>query len=235
MLYFNDKWDEDSHFILDGVYNGFRAVDKDAFVPIYDQTNYNSCYSDANYSKMNDILSRELNMGKISATSVKPCQIHALGAIPKPNGSVRHINDCSRPVKTSVNNYMKDTFSTFKFNTIDDIITDVHPNCYMATVDLQDAYHSVPIHPEDRTHFGLRWNFGDGNIYLTDNFLCFGSRCSAFIFNRLTDSVSRFMNINGYTCYNYLDDFNFSLWLFHFFLPFPQYFRIFSTMCHWCS
>ena len=134
-------------------------------------------------------------------------QVHALGAIPKPNGSVRHITDCSRPKHHSVNNYMKDTFSTFSFNTLDDAINDVKNNSYMATIDLQDAYRSVPIHPIDRKHFGLSWDFGNGPVYLVDNFLCFGSKCSAFIFNRLTDAVSRFMQYQGYVCYNYLDDF----------------------------
>ena len=31
--------------------------------------------------------------------------------------------------------------------------------------------------------------------------------CSAFIFNRLTDAVARYMKLKGYVCYNYLDDF----------------------------
>ena len=92
----------------------------------------------------------------------KPPQIHALGAVPKPNCSVRHITDCSRPDKLSLNNFMRETFSTFTFNTIETII-----KAYMATVDLQDAYRSVPIHENDRKHFGLRWDFGQGPIYLT--------------------------------------------------------------------
>ena len=71
---------------------------------------------------------------------------------------------------------MKQTFSAFSFNTFDSVIKDVSPNRYMATIDLQDAYRSGPIHPTDKTHFGLRWNFGEGSVYLTDNFLCFGSR-----------------------------------------------------------
>ena len=111
------------------------------------------------------------------------------------------------PLNLSVNNFMKETFSTFSYNTIDDVIKEVKPECYMATVDLQDAYCSVPIHASDRAHFGLRWDFGTGPTYLVDNFLCFGSKCSAFIFNRLTDAISRFMKRKGFCCFNYLDDF----------------------------
>ena len=176
-------------------------------VPIYDCKNYSSCFDPFYNESMNDILLNELAAGKVSVANTKPSQIHALGAIPKPNGSVRHITDCSRPQHKSVNNFMKSTFSKFSFNTIDDVILDINPLSYMATVDLKDAYRSVPIHPEDRKHFGLRWDFGTGPVYLTDNFLCFGSKCSAFIFNRLTDAVSRYMRSQGYQCYNYLDDF----------------------------
>ena len=207
MLFDGCSWDRDALFILDGVYHGFRVVDPGADIPIYDCRNYKSCFDHNNKHLMNEILNKELVAGKISLAQSKPSQVHSLGAVPKPNGSVRHITDCSMPNLESVNNYMKSTFSTFNFHTLDDVIRDVKPDSFMATVDLQDAYRSVPIHPEDRTHFGLRWNFGDGPIYLTDNFLCFGSKCSAFIFNRLTDAIARYMNLQGYCCYNYLDDF----------------------------
>ena len=207
MLLSGETPDVDTLFILDGVYNGFRVTDPGADVPSYECSNYGSCFDGDNRLKMNDILNAELREGKISVTKNKPSQIHSLGAIPKPNGSVRHITDCSRPDKQSVNNFMKDTFSRFSFNTLDDVVKNVKHGNFMATVDLQNAYRSVPIHPDDRQHFGLKWDFGSGPVYLTDNFLCFGSKCSAFIFNRLTDAVARYMNKQGFVCYNYLDDF----------------------------
>ena len=207
LLYDENEWDFDSLYLLDGVYNGFKVVDPGADIPIYDCKNYISCHEGDNAVKMDNIIYNELREGKCSVSLNKPDQIHALGAVPKPNGSVRHITDCSRPKKRSVNNFMRQTFSSFAFNTIDTVVKDIAPNSFMSTVDLQDAYRSVPICPADRKHFGLRWNFNGSDAYLTDNFLCFGSRCSAFIFNRLTDAVSRYMTNRGYKCYNYLDDF----------------------------
>ena len=207
LLFHEGEWDSDALYLLDGVYNGFRVVDPDAAVPIYDCKNYYSCYEGDNSWKMNNVIINELNEGKLSISLKKPEQIHALGAVPKPNGSVRHITDCSRPTKISVNNFMRQTFSSFSFNTLDKVVKDIPTGSFMCTVDLQDAYRSVPIYPGDRKHFGLRWNLGNGPAYLTDNFLCFGSRCSAYIFNRLTDAVSRYMLKNGFKCYNYLDDF----------------------------
>ena len=207
LLNHENEWDFDALYLLDGVYNGFQVVDSDAEIPIYECKNYGSCFEDDNAYKMNAIMQKELSEGKLSIAERKPHQTHALGAIPKPNGAVRHITDCSMPTKISVNNYMKQTFSSFAFNTIDTVVKEVTTDSYMATVDLQDAYRSVPICPKDRVHFGLRWDLGKGPVYLTDNFLCFGSRCSAFIFNRLTDAVARYMSRNNFKCFNYLDDF----------------------------
>ena len=207
MLCYDEMWDEDALFILDGVYNGFAVVDKDADISTYCCSNYNSCFKDDNYNKMSSILKSELDSDKLSFAAASPHQVHALGAVPKPNGAVRHITDCSRPALSSVNNYMKETFSRFSFQTIDDVIKQISPNCFMATIDLQDAYRSVPIHPDNRKHFGLQWDFGEGPAFMTDNFLCFGSKCSAYIFNRLTDAVTRYIHRLGHKCFNYLDDF----------------------------
>ena len=41
----------------------------------------------------------------------------------------------------------------FKMETIKSILTLVTPNCYMAKVDIKDAYYSVPILPEHQKYF----------------------------------------------------------------------------------
>ena len=202
-----DDWDPDSHFILDGVYNGFRVIDPNSTVPIYHVHNYKSCYSPAAYAKVSHTLAQELSNDKLSLSTDRPTQIHAMGALPKKDGGIRIITDCSMPRKSSVNNYMKNVFSHFSYNTIDEVIKHVKPNCFMATIDLQSAYRAVPIHPDNRENFGLVWNFGNEDVYIVDNFLGFGSKVAPFIFNRLTDAVSRHMKNQGYVCYNYLDDF----------------------------
>ena len=104
---------------------------------------------------------------------------------------------------------MKEVFTSFSYNTIDDVVRSVKHGSYMCTVDIQSAYRSVAIHPQDRKYFGLSWDFndGNGNVHLTDNFMCFGGRPAPFLFNRLSDAVSRFMQREGFCCFNYLDDF----------------------------
>ena len=47
---------------------------------------------------------------------------------------------------------------------------------YMSTVDIKAAYHSVPVHAQDRDYFGLRWQFDDHEVLLHDNFLYFWNK-----------------------------------------------------------
>ena len=43
----------------------------------------------------------------------------------------------------------------FKMETIKSILTLVTPNCYMAKIDIKDAYYSVPIVPEHQKYQNL--------------------------------------------------------------------------------
>ena len=202
-----DTWDRDSHFILDGVFHGFRVLDRDCTIPIYRVENYKSCYNTTACSKLEKTLHDKLINGKLSVTSQTPRNVHAMGALPKQNGNIRIITDCSKPNFISVNNYMKEVFSTFSYTKLDDVISQIGQGDYMATIDLESAYRAVPILPENRQSFGLAWDFGSGEVLMCDNFLGFGTKIAPFIFDRMTDSVSRFMQRNSFKCYNYLDDF----------------------------
>ena len=46
-----------------------------------------------------------MDNGNYQVTEQKPTIISALGAIPKPNGKIRPIHDCSRPDYLAVNHY----------------------------------------------------------------------------------------------------------------------------------
>ena len=201
------EWDEDAHFLLDGVIYGFRVIDPDADLKDYKCHNYNSALVEPNRSKLQDLILEELENGKMSVCHYTPTCIHALGVIVKPSGAIRPITDCKRPIGASVNSYMQSTFSTFSYVTVDDAINLMTPKCWMSCVDLQSAYRSVNIHPSNKKFCGLSWDFGDGPVYLTDNCVSFGQRSAPFIFARLTDFVTRNMCRRGYRCLSYLDDF----------------------------
>ena len=109
----SDSWDRNAHYVLEGVYHGFRVLDAGDSIPTYSVQNYSLYFAAKAYSKVTETLIDEISSGKLGFTSTQPTQMHALGAIPKPNGSYRIITDCSKPDKISVNNYMKEVFFHF--------------------------------------------------------------------------------------------------------------------------
>ena len=50
------------------------------------------------------------------------------------------------------------TYHHFKMDTIHTAIPMIRPNCYMASIDLKDAYYSVPILVQDQKYLKFRWN-----------------------------------------------------------------------------
>ena len=81
---------------------------------------------------------------------------------------------------------------------------------YCAKLDLQSAYRSVPIHPDNYTATGLAWRFEgeDTDTYLFDALLPFGSACGPSHFSRLSNAIRRMMYRKGYKgVVSYIDDF----------------------------
>ena len=200
------EWDVNSLFLLDGVLHGFKIIDPYTEVLSYESENYKSATVDAR-QYMNDIILKEIALGKLSVVDRKPHCIHALGAVEKSSGGYRPITDASKPDWYSINNYMSETFQNFKFCSMDDICDSLTPSCYLGVTDISSAYRTCHIRPCDRKYQGLCWRIGDSDTYIEDNFLSFGARASPYIFNSLTDAVTRYMNGCGFKCFNYLDDF----------------------------
>lgn len=154
-LYESESWDIDSVYLLDGVINGFRLLDKSAVIAPYQMANYGSCFFEGAYASLNKLILEEVQAGKLSVVEKQPNCVHALGALSKSRGGIRPITDCSRPRDLSVNHHTSETFSTFSFVKMWEILQNVSQDIYMATVDLKSAYRSVLIHPSNRTYFGL--------------------------------------------------------------------------------
>lgn len=204
MLVSGSGVDPDIHYVLDGVTHGFKVVNNNAPITGYCCTNYRSCVTGDNKEKLDILLSNEIEMGKLTKVSEKPTCIHAMGVVKKKDSSkIRPITDCRRPIDVSVKNFADEVLDEFKFVTLDEIICKiVEGKNFLSTVDLASAYRAVLIHPDNRQYFGLM----KGDDILVDNFLCFGCKAAPFIFNRITDSVCRYLRDIGVECYNYLDD-----------------------------
>lgn len=93
----------------------------------------------------------------------------------KESGGVRPITDCSRPMNKSVNCHTNESFSSFKFVKLSEILQSVTQGCYLCTVDIQAAYRSILIHPSERPYFGLKWEVDGQCCYMQDNCICFGA------------------------------------------------------------
>ena len=78
----------------------------------------------------------------------------------------------------------------------------ISPGDFMATIDLQDAYLTIPVHKNSQKY--LRFKFGN-KLY---QFVClpFGLSTSPFAFTKLLKPVMRFLRKRGYISGIYLDD-----------------------------
>ena len=80
---------------------------------------------------------------------------------------------------------------------------------FMAKVDLESAYRSVRIHPDDYNATGIKFKFpgNESSTYMYDTRLPFGARKSPGIFNCITQAVKRMMISRGFKLMIvYLDD-----------------------------
>ena len=207
--YLGYESDSDIRNYLDhGILFGFPIVDTDSHIEKYRCSNYTSVMSGQAFEYVNDLILKEIDSGKYLRAISPPHCVHALGAVPKSDGSYRPITDCKRPLGQSINNYMKDTFHEFSYCTVDQVASHIKPGCYMASVDIASAYRSVPIHPDHWTYQAVAWPIDGMLSDLLDTHISFGLRCAPYIFTTISNFVSATMDRLGY-CHviNYIDDF----------------------------
>jgi hypothetical protein len=202
--------DEDKDFLLHGLAHGFDIIDpeKEGEVISVERDNYSSATSKEYRDKVEARLLAELEEGNYRIVKNKPKIISALGAIPKPDGDVRLIHDCSQPAGSSLNDYS--TIDSVKYQSVNDALNMIGPGWYQCKIDLRWAYRVCGINPEHYTFTGLKWHFiGDkSHTYLVDTRLSFGARKSPHIYHRLTQAVKRMMARRGFkNIVVFLDDF----------------------------
>lgn len=157
---------------------------------------------------INELINKELQMGKYLLVQEKPKCIHSLGAVIKSDNTYRPITDCSQPKGLSVNNHMNKTHYSFVYNSVDDVASMMRPGIFAATVDISSAYRTIPIKEQHRQCQGVRWKIAGELSYLVDTHLCFGAKCAPYVFTQLGNFITRCMNRRGYHgVLNYIDDF----------------------------
>ena len=90
----------------------------------------------------------------------------------------------------------------FKMDTFRTALKLIRPGCFMASVDLKDAYYSIPIAEEDRTFLMFEWK---GKYH---QFTCLPNGLSSAprIFTKILKPVYAQLRSNGHTCMGHIDD-----------------------------
>lgn len=127
-----------------------------------------------------------------------PCNdqfVSSIFLVPKPNGKMRFILNLK-----NLNKFIKtDHFKLEDLRTAVKLIT---PDCYMATLDLKDAYFLIKIHEESRKY--LRFVF-EGKMY-EFNVLPFGLNTAPYVFTKITKPIVKLLRSAGLLSTLYLDD-----------------------------
>ena len=200
--------DCDRHFILNGIKQGFDIIDNSADIkPVICKNHPSASSSSPLYDKATSQVIQEIKNGHYVVCDKPPQIVSPMAAIPKPDGDVRLIHDCSRLIGEAVNDYCSTDWQQ-KFARVDDAAAEMTEGCYFAKVDLRSAYRSVHISKSSQAVTGLSWNLNGKTVFLKDTRLPFGARLSVGIFHRLTQAVRRMMVRKGYDLtIVYLDDF----------------------------
>lgn len=115
--------------------------------------------------------------------------------VPKPNGDHRFILNLKR-----LNKYIKNIH--FKMEDYRTALKLMSNNCYMATIDMKDAYFLVPIHENHKKY--LKFSFND-TLYQF-NCLPFGLSTAPYVFTKMLKPVMEYLRSRNMISVIYLDD-----------------------------
>ena len=147
-----------------------------------------------------DILGVELNKlldkGVIEETLPEPGSfISDVFLRPKPDGRFRLILDLTELNKSVEKHH-------FKMDTLSTAIIMMRQDCYMASVDLQDAYYAVPVREQDRKFLSFNWRGKTFRYTALPN----GLSSTPRIFTKITKPIYSTLRKNGHQCFGYIDD-----------------------------
>lgn len=118
-----------------------------------------------------------------------------LFVVPKASGGWRPVLDVS-----ALNLFVKKT--KFVMETTQSMLSSLLPGDWMVSIDLQDAYFHIPIHPASRKF--LRFVF-KGEVFQF-RAMCFGLSTAPQVFTRVLSSVAKWLHLLGIRTVFYLDD-----------------------------
>ena len=90
----------------------------------------------------------------------------------------------------------------FKMEHIFTILPLLHEGCFMTSLDLKDAYFSIPMSDSDRKYLRFLWR----NVLYEFQCLCFGLSPAPFYFTKVMKPVFSRLRKEGVLCSYYIDD-----------------------------
>ena len=159
-----------------------------------------------------DYLSKECAEGRVLGPLppelFPSVQISRIGVIPKGStGKWRLIDDLSAPEGFSVNDNIDETLCSLSYISVEDAVQETMEKgqgSQLAKVDIQSAYRTIPVHPEDWNLLGMAW---DKSLFI-DTTLPFGLRSAPKIFTAVADAAEWIARQQGVTTIlHYVDNF----------------------------
>ena len=90
----------------------------------------------------------------------------------------------------------------FKMDSLESCLTLIEHNCFMASIGMEDAYHSSPIHPDYTEYLKFTVNEKLYKYFVLSQ----GYRDSPRIFTKLTKPIVSHLHEQGILCSLYIDD-----------------------------
>lgn len=108
-------------------------------------------FNEHEYSVVHQEIQKLIQKGVIMEVKCSPGQIvSGIFLIPKKDGTFWLIRNLK-----SFNEFV--THHNFKMDSLQTIIMLVTPNCFIASIDMKDAYHSIPVKSRDRKYLSFKW------------------------------------------------------------------------------
>jgi len=121
--------------------------------------------------------------------------ISPIFSVPKKNGKERVILNL-----VGLNKHL--CAPRFRMESLADILGAITPKCYMVSIDLSEAYFSIPIHPDHRGYLAFLW----GNETWAYQCMPFGAKCAPRAFTKLLRPMLAHLRQYGIDIFAYLDD-----------------------------
>lgn len=121
--------------------------------------------------------------------------ISTLFIVPKPNGKFRPVINLK---------YLNDFvhYDHFKQETFKVVLDLLQANDFLTSVDLKDAYFSVPIHTDYQKYLKFSWK----NQIFKFVVLPFGLKSAPFVFTKILKPVYAWFRLQNIRCFYYIDD-----------------------------